>query len=988
MNEPMLRRLYGEHRGKVSDKWSVYLDTYEGLFAHYAERPARVLEIGTQNGGSLEIMARFLPRAERIVGCDIDPLCEGLKYEDPRISVIVGDAVSDEVQARVLAVCPDFDLVIDDGSHTSGDIVRAFARYFPRVRERGAFVAEDLHCSYWTAFQGGLYHPRSSLAFFRALVDVINHEHWGVPGERRRLLADFEAAYGVELDEAVLAEIHSVEFVNSLCIVRKARASSNELGPRVIAGTVALVDSTGVASQLDGTRVRVPDQSGNEHSQSSAEERLAATVAKLETEQRLRADTQARLHQSNERADRLAERLREESSRTAQLSQLCDGQAHAIDALRQSTSWRLTAPVRWIGRRWSRLRLAATLAPVVWRRVRDCRRIARRVLQILRTSGLSGVWRVMRQLEAEEAAHEQSQSEARRGQGAYSRWIQQFDVLSSTDRLMMTEAIAGWSAQPLVSIIMPTYNGHPDWVAQAVASVQAQIYGRWELCIADDASTDPAGFEALQRLADVDRRIKLVRRSQNGHISAASNSALELASGEWIVLMDHDDLLAAHALFWVVNEINRHPDARMIYSDEDKVDEAGVRFDPYFKSDWNIDLFRSHNMFSHLGAFETALVRSVGGFRTGLEGSQDYDLVLRCSEKVMPEQIRHIPRVLYHWRVHAQSTASSSDVKPYAQIAGERALNEHLARLGVEGRSTYIGYGYRTHYQLPQTRPHVTIVIPTRNALHLVRQCIESLVSVTDYRDYDVILVDNGSDDPQALAYFDRLAQDPRFTVLRHDAPFNYSELNNLAVARARGELVCLLNNDVEVTSAGWLAEMVSVVLQPGVGAVGARLWYPDGTLQHAGVVLGIGGVAAHPHKSLAKGELGYFGRAALMQSFSAVTAACLLVSKANYLRVGGLDSSNLAVAFNDVDFCLRLREAGLRNVWTPYAELIHHESVSRGRDESPEKQVRFNGEVDYMIRRWGALLQNDPAYNPNLTLVDEDFSLAWPPRLPPVALN
>lgn len=984
MKEQKLRRLYQEHCGKVSDKWSVYLDAYETLLAELAQQPACVLEIGIQNGGSLEIMARLLPQAQRIVGCDINPLCEGLKYEDSRIAVIVGDAVSDEVQARVRAECPSFDLVIDDGSHNSQDIVRAFARYFPMVRDGGAFVAEDLHCSYWAAFDGGLFHPQSSLAFFRALVDVINHEHWGVPGNRRRLLAAFEATYDVEFDEAVLAQIHSVEFVNSLCIVRKAAASVNELGSRVIAGSVALVDPAGMANRLAGTRVDVPDQRANPHSQSSIDQQLADALRERDAEFRLHAHTQARLRQSNDRADRLAEGLRAESRRATELEQRCVDQVNTINALQQSTSWQLTAPVRWLGQRWSRIQLAAALVPVVWRRVEDIPRVARRVSHILRTSGLSGVWRVMRQLEAEERAHAQDRADG----GSYSRWIQRFDVLTDADRLVMAERIAGWAKQPVISIIMPTYNGHPDWLIQAVASVQAQLYERWELCIADDASSDLAGFKTLQRLADSDSRIKLMQRPQNGHISAASNSALEMASGEWIVLMDHDDLLSEHALFWVVDAINRHPEARMIYSDEDKVDEAGQRFDPYFKSDWNIDLFRSHNMFSHLGAFETALVRSVGGFRTGLEGSQDYDLVLRCSERVAPEQIRHIPRVLYHWRVHAQSTASSSDVKPYAQIAGERALNEHLARLGVDGGSTYIGHGYRTHYRLPEAPPHVTVVIPTRNAMQMVRQCIESLVSMTDYAAYDVILVDNGSDESDALAYFDQLAQDPKFTVLRHDAPFNYSELNNLAVAQARGDIICLLNNDIEITSAGWLAEMVSVVLQPGVGAVGARLWYPDGTLQHAGVVLGIGGVAAHPHKKLAKGELGYFGRAALLQSFSAVTAACMVVSKANYVRIGGLDAVNLAVAFNDVDFCLRLREAGLRNVWTPYAELIHHESVSRGRDESPEKQSRFNAEVAYMMKRWGALLQNDPAYSPNLTLLNEDFGLAWPPRLPPVTLR
>lgn len=563
----------------------------------------------------------------------------------------------------------------------------------------------------------------------------------------------------------------------------------------------------------------------------------------------------------------------------------------------------------------------------------------------------------------------------------YGRWAQVHDTLTPEARRDLAARAAAMPSPPRIAVLMPTYNPDPRWFQAAIDSVRAQIYPHWELCIADDASTAPHVRELLERCAASDNRIRVVFRPKNGHISAASNSALEIVTAPWIALMDHDDLLSEDALLRVAECVQAHPDARLIYSDEDKVDAAGTRSDPYFKPDWNLDLFRSQNMFSHLGVLATDLVREVGGFRQGLEGSQDWDLVLRCVERVQPEQVRHIPRVLYHWRVHEESTARSMNAKPYAAVAGERALNEHYARLGIAAQAEYIGYGYRTRFALPEPPPLVSIVIPTRNALALVRQCIESIRRKTRYANYEIVLVDNGSDEPAALAYFAQLGQQPDVRVLRDDRAFNYSALNNAAVAVARGEFVALVNNDIEVMSPDWLGEMVGIALQPGVGAVGARLWYPDMTLQHGGVVLTPDFIAMHAHKGLPRGLNGYAGRAALVQSFSAVTAACLVVRKALYEQVGGLDEAHLAVAYNDIDFCLRLRAAGYRNVWTPFAELKHHESATRGSDADPRRQKRLDTEAALMRSRWHELLDRDPAYNPNLVTNSEDFGLAWPPR-------
>ena len=565
----------------------------------------------------------------------------------------------------------------------------------------------------------------------------------------------------------------------------------------------------------------------------------------------------------------------------------------------------------------------------------------------------------------------------------YAQWVALFDTTPESALASMRKNVAGWHAPPMISVLMPVYNPPPQYLNDAIESVRAQVYPHWELCIADDKSTNPEIRALLERHAAADQRIKLVFRPENGHISAASNSALDAATGEFVALLDHDDMLPAHSLYWLADALIGNPDTGVVYTDEDKIDAMGRRYDPYFKCGWNATLFRGQNMFCHLSAFRTSLVRSVGGFRSGFEGAQDYDLALRCVEQLRPAQIVHVPRVLYHWRAIPGSTAMAGNEKPYAMIAGQRAVQEHLDRLRIKARVETLPFGhYRVRYALPDKPPLVSLIIPTHNGHKYLRQCIESIRTKTTYRNFDIVVVDNRSDNPDTLAYLAQLASQAGTTVLRDGRPFNFSAINNAAVEQARGEYVCLMNDDVEVIAPDWLDEMMSLAIQARSGAIGARLWYPDNTLQHGGVILGVGGVAGHSHKHLPKGHLGYSARAALTQSLSAVTAACMLVKKSIYLEVGGLDEQNLGVAFNDVDFCLKLLEKDYDNLWTPFAELYHYESASRGYEDTPEKQARFKGEIDYMLKRWDTLLGNDPAYNPNLTIEREDFSLAWPPRV------
>lgn len=567
----------------------------------------------------------------------------------------------------------------------------------------------------------------------------------------------------------------------------------------------------------------------------------------------------------------------------------------------------------------------------------------------------------------------------------YADWIREYDTISDADRLVMIERVKSFAYHPLISIVMPTYNPKVEWLVEAIESVRKQIYPYWELCIADDASTNPQIRSVLEHYLNQDSRIKVFFREQNGHISNASNSALGIATGAWAALVDHDDLLSATALFWVAEAVNGNPEAHLIYSDEDKIDESGTRSAPYFKCDWNQDLFYSHNLITHLGVYRMDVVREISGFRVGFEGAQDYDLALRFIERIDHKQIIHIPRVLYHWRLHAQSTAQTLDSKPYAMLAGQRALNEHLERRGVDAQAELIGgHSFRVHYALPKNLPLVSLIVPTRNGLKFIKVCIESILQKTTYQNYEIIVVDNGTDDPATLKFLQKASLNPKVRVLRDDRPFNYSALNNAAARVAQGEIIGLINNDIEVITPDWLSEMVSLVLRPEVGAVGARLWYPDNTIQHAGVVLGLdGGIAGHAHRRLPKGNPGYICRATSISAFSAVTGACLLVRKELYDQLGGLDEKGLQIALNDVDFCLRLIEAGYRNIFTPYAELYHYESASRGYDHlTPEKLERNLEEIAYFVNRWNHLLMKDPAYSQNLSLVGSGFSLAWPPRV------
>lgn len=565
----------------------------------------------------------------------------------------------------------------------------------------------------------------------------------------------------------------------------------------------------------------------------------------------------------------------------------------------------------------------------------------------------------------------------------YYQWIHEYDVLTDVDRGLIQKRIAQMSYKPLISVVMPVYNIDVRWLCEAIKSVRNQLYSHWELCIADDASSKGEVKDVLKEYERLDSRIKVVYRENNGHISAASNSALCLATGEFIAFMDHDDVLAEHALYLVAEELNKHPDADIIYSDEDKIDEQGQRYEPYFKSDWNPDLFYSQNFVNHLGIYRRKLINEIGGFRLGYEGSQDYDLALRVVERTSKDKIRHIPFILYHWRAISGSTALAVGEKNYAHEVARKALRYHFERLGTKVQVTNgIGAYHRVIYEIPKPAPLVSLIMPTRDRLEFLRRSVKDILQATDYANVELIIVDNQSEQRDTITFLKNIQSDRRVRVLKYDRPYNFSAINNMAVREANGNIIGLVNNDIGVINSGWLTEIVSHAVRQEIGAVGVMLYYPNDTIQHAGVVLGIGGVAGHVHKHLPRGISGYFSRAALIQNFFAVTAACILMRRSVFKEVGGLDEDNLPVAFNDVDLCIKIHNHGYRILWTPYAELYHYESATRGSDHTPEQLPRFRNEVNYMKQRWKDILNNDPYYSPNLSLENDNFSLAYPPRV------
>lgn len=556
---------------------------------------------------------------------------------------------------------------------------------------------------------------------------------------------------------------------------------------------------------------------------------------------------------------------------------------------------------------------------------------------------------------------------------AYRHWIVRTEP---SQAVLEKQRQTKFTAKPKISIIVPTYNTPLAFLRPMLTSVQDQTYQNWELCVADGSTTQETRT-FLEQAAASEPRLKLRLLEDNGGIAANTNAAIELASGDFITFLDHDDTLAPFALFEVAKALEADPSIDLLYSDEDKLTQDGkTRLKPHFKPDWSPENLRSYNYITHLMVIKKSLLDAVGHVRPGFEGSQDFDLVLRATEKA--KNIYHIPKILYHWREHAGSTASNIKSKTYVTYSTKKAIASHLNRLNIPARvvdGPFFGSG-RALYNLPSPSPLISIIIPTKDQAEMVKRCLDSIINRTTYQNYEIILADTGSVEPATEKLYAELKNYPQIQLINWHHPFNYSAVNNFAAKTAKGEYFLFLNNDIEIISSDWLEAMLEYAQRSDVGAVGAKLLYPDETLQHAGVILGIGGVAGHSHKYFPAGSFGYFGRLAIPQNLSAVTAACVMVPRAVYEKIGGFDEG-YPIAFNDIDLCLKIRAENKAIIWTPHAQLYHYESKTRGYEDTPEKKARFKGEVKRFQAKWGSVLKKgDPFYNANLSLTREDFSI------------
>ena len=558
----------------------------------------------------------------------------------------------------------------------------------------------------------------------------------------------------------------------------------------------------------------------------------------------------------------------------------------------------------------------------------------------------------------------------------YQKWIVRH---LPGDRELEKQRHEKFEYQPKISIVVPLYKTPEKYLHQLVESIKAQTYPNWELCLSDGSGESSPLSRLLDELERSDKRIRVVRNGRALRIAENTNAGMEAATGDFIAFADHDDVLTPHALYQCVKAVNENREIRLLYSDEDKMSMDGHKFfQPHFKPDYNPDLLCTVNYICHLFVVRRDVVDQVGLFRPEFDGAQDYDFIFRCVEAVKPEEIYHITKILYHWRCHEDSTAENPESKTYAFEAGKRAIEAHYKRTGIHAevfQGEFLGL-YRTKF-IRDHDPLISIIIPNKDHTDDLKRCMDSIDSKSTYQNYEYIIVENNSTEEKTFRFYKDLEENhPKARVVYWDREFNYSAINNYGASFAKGEYLLLLNNDTEIINDDCLEELLGYCMRGDVGAVGARMYYEDDTIQHAGVVIGFGGIAGHCFVLQPRGTTGYCHRIICAQDYSAVTAACMMVKKSAFDQVGGL-TEELAVAFNDIDFCMKLRAAGYLIVYNPYAELYHYESKSRGLEDTPEKVARFNKEIATFEKRWPDIMRDgDPYYNPNLTLKSQDFSL------------
>ncbi|MBF5012911.1 glycosyltransferase [Burkholderia pseudomultivorans] len=993
-----LIEIFFDHNENLSDKWEQYLHIYDMELREFAERaqPVSLLEIGVQNGGSLQVWKKYFAAGSRIVGIDIEEACGKLDLGE-NIEVMVGDA-SDPAQIQQLLGEETFDVIVDDGSHRSDHIVATFRACFDRLRAGGVFIIEDIHCSYMASHLGGFRKREAAIEMLKGVVDAVNFDH--VETDAFSLLADDERAYLEHLNR----EVASISFYDSVVVVRKLMSPKTRPFRRIMTGKrVPVADpsaaiagespaklrefvlssaATGTIGPLimeslasareDLERIRIEKDSLVAEAEVAARAASAAADEneRLRKEQELikeaRASTDAEIRrlraasflaeQSSQDAAREIRALKEERGELAARAHALSGEVTSLEnqlaEIMRSTSWRFGAPVRVIGTQLMHRSGAV-------KRVMNAKRVAggwapllRIVRRTLREQGWRGVQQRARQFDGDRVGLPRPNALQERMTHTLSDIAVRFGPVP-VNRLV-TESSDG----PTISLLMPVYRTPLDALRQAIVSVMQQTYQRWELCIVDDASNDSQLLDVLNEFARKDTRIKVKIADANGGISAATNQAYSMATGDFIALFDHDDLLTHDALSEVVAAIASNPTADLFYSDECKVDPHGSPLEVLSKPDWSPLLMNSSMYIGHLSVYRRSLMERVGGFRSEFDFSQDYDFALRAME--LTNQVVHIPKVLYGWRMIAASGAAGG--KPYARISNVNALQSAADRRNMKAKAIPLPTANYLEWDEAAINGFVSIVIPSDNANN-IKESIESIVSETDYQNWEVLVVTNS-------AIVDRLSSeraDKRIRYIRYDKPFNFSDKCNVGAAAASGDFLIFYNDDVRVITRKWIQRILELLQQKGVGAVAPKMLYEDGTIQHAGMVTGVRRLVGTAFHCLDSQTTLHYNLAQSIREVSVLCGACIAVKKQVFDEIDGFDAVNAAISHSDVDLCFKIRDRGLTCVYTPYAELTHIGHVSIAETEKAQQKAARPFKQDKadinMLRRWPWFIADDPYF-------------------------
>lgn len=1015
MNNKSLYQMYFEHHGKVSDKWSLYLREYDRIFGPYRGNKISMLEIGIQNGGSLEIWSKFFPHAEKFIGCDIDPECARLRYEDPRIVVVTADANRDETEQTIIAHASVFDIIIDDGSHRSSDIVKSFVRYFPYLKQGGVFVAEDLHCSYWSEFEGGLVDPTSSIKFFKLLADIVNYEHWGIANSRADLLAMFAQQYQVHFDEAMLSQIHSVEFINSICVIRKAAAQTNVLGERIIIGEEELVasnvktyhqsygtalnqthnvwsylpepataaagirpaleerselqrsahlDAVGYLQQM--VVLQVSAQQAKEHMegarqvQHALEQKIAEDTLEIS---RLRAELAARDAHVNELRADMAATLELKQAFAKAEEQLADAQTHIGNLEYQrnflnAEVFRLTQEASSFGARLGRriTGLRGKLAPIQSRRGKMVTfgvRFATKVAvagpkEATRVAGL----RLRSMFSSKKAQYEHSAHGARAEDSTLPRartdhpqleaWIAEHEPDQAALQAQALES-AAFAYRPLISVVIPIYKVPRDVLSETLGCLREQTYANWEACIVWADSPDLDGWRWLQETTADDPRFKIAYLQENAGISGNSNAALELAAGEYVALLDHDDTLTPWAFYEVAKLLQTAPETDFIYSDKDSVTADGyVRMNALFKPEWSPEMMHSVNYLTHLNVMRTHLIRDIGGWHKETDGAQDWDIFFRVIEKA--KHVARIPSILYHWRILPTSTATGLAAKPYAAMGQLRVQQNYFRRKGLPATAMPTRDGlFHIHWPNKSVTNDVVIyqsgtpeqLLTSLNVLrcnHLAQ--VRNIHVVCRTASYQQVL--------KACQGWNA-----RFVFSAVDAPDWRQALGVLREVPPE-QVIVLLDGRASDYSATMFTELTAWVEEHDeIAWSSAIALNPDNTVYEAGRVVSADHRSAPMFHGNPLYSFGWFG-GPLWYRNSRAASPYAMAMKAGAMHVA-LDSlADVALSGTGFEqFCMALTLTGQRGLINPFAKVFF--------SQSPESQWPNDGK----------LYHSDPYFNP-----------------------